>query len=108
VRKAAFLREAMRELGLAGSVEADRFEQVAAKPEFRNRFALLSVRAVRLDATAFQTISCLLKPGGHAALFRTVDSVDPPDGLPPELVWLSSSQLIPASHSSLTLLERST
>ena len=108
VRKAAFLREAMRELGLGGSVEADRFEQVAARPEFKNRFSLLSVRAVRLDAGAFQTISALLAPGGHAALFRSVDAVDPPDGLPAELVWLSSAQLIPASHSSLTLLERST
>jgi 16S rRNA (guanine527-N7)-methyltransferase len=108
VRKAAFLREALREVGISGSVESDRFEQVAQKPEFRERFPLLSVRAVRLDADAFAVIAGLLRVGGRAALFRTVDAPDPPDGMLAALHWVSSQQLIPATHSALTVVQRST
>jgi len=107
VRKAAFLREALREIGLSGVVEAARFEDVASGLDYRERFGLLSVRAVRLDNTAFSAMTTLLKPGGCAALFRTVVSEDPPAGLPPSLVWRRSLQLIPASHSALTILSRS-
>jgi len=106
VRKAAFLREALREVGLAGLVEAHRFEDVAADASHRGRFPLLSVRAVRLDAATFATITDLLQPSGCAALFRTVDSPDPPPDLPASLHYEWSRQLIPASHSSLTLVRR--
>lgn len=106
IRKAAFLREALRELGLAGTVEATRFEDVASDARYRGRFGLLSVRAVRLDNAAFSAMTGLLSAGGQAALFRTIQSEDPPAGLPVSLIWRSSRQLIPASHGSLTLLER--
>lgn len=108
VRKAAFLREALREIGQPGTVETARFEDVASGSRYRGQFALLSVRAVRLDAPAFGVVASLLQPGGIAALFRTVDAEDPPDGLPSSLLWSSSRQLIPASHSALTILQRST
>lgn len=107
-RKAAFLREAMRELGLTGSVETVRFGELASAAPHRGRFDLLSVRAVRLDEAAFSTMADLLRPGGLAALFRTVDLEDPPRGLPATLHWRWSRQLIPASHSALMVLERST
>jgi 16S rRNA (guanine527-N7)-methyltransferase len=107
-RKAAFLREALRELGMTGAVETARFEDVAADARYQGRFALASVRAVRLDQVAFSTLTALLRPGGIAALFRTVGSDDPPSRLPATLRWLSSRELIPASRSALTLLERST
>jgi 16S rRNA (guanine527-N7)-methyltransferase len=106
VRKTAFLREALRELGLAGTVEAARFEEVASAAEYRGQFGLLSVRAVRLDEDAFSAIAALLQLGGRAALFRTVDAEDPPLGLPASLHWESSRQLIPASHSALTVISR--
>ena len=108
VKKAAFLREALRELGVAGSVETMRFEDLAVEPGFAHAFALLSVRAVRLDGATFQVMSSLLSSGGQAALFRTVGAEDPPPGMPESLHWVSSQQLIPASHSSLTILQRST
>lgn len=106
VRKTAFLREALRELGLNGTVEAVRFEDVSADPRYRGQFPLLSIRAVRLDEAAFSSIAALLAPGGHAALFRSVDSEDPPPGLPSTLHWESSKQLIPASHSAVTVLRK--
>jgi len=108
VRKAAFLREVLRELGLPGTVESRRFQDLAATPGFAGAFGLLSVRAVRLDSDLFTTVSGLLRPDGMAGLFRAMDAEDPPAGLPPTLQWLGSHQLIPASHSALTILQRST
>jgi 16S rRNA G527 N7-methylase RsmG len=105
-RKAAFLREVLRELGISGVVEARRFEEVAADPAHREHFPLLSIRAVRLDPVAYSTVESLLCVDGCAALFRTVDAPDPPPDMPPLLHWRWSRQLIPASHSSLTLVQK--
>lgn len=106
IRKAAFLREVVREVGLPGSVEVARFEQLVGRQEYESQFHVLSVRAVRLDKALFATAAALLRPQGYAALFRTLDATDPPLGLPSSLRWISSRQLIPASHSALTLLQR--
>jgi len=108
VRKAAFLREALRELGVDGQVETRRFEDLAADPGFSASFGTLSVRAVRLDSRLFASVAGLLEVNGIAALFRSVDAENPPQGLPASLEWVSSRQLIPASRSALTLLRRST
>jgi 16S rRNA (guanine527-N7)-methyltransferase len=107
-RKAAFLREVIRELALSAAVEGRRFEELTTVPEFAGSFGLLSVRAVRLDSGLFSTAASLLHAGGTAALFRTLDAEDPPPGLPASLHWIGSRQLIPASHSGLTRLRRST
>jgi 16S rRNA (guanine527-N7)-methyltransferase len=106
VRKAAFLREVLRELGLRGSVESARFEDVALRAEFAGEFGISSVRAVRLDAPLFDAVAKLLRPEGVAALFRTVQAEDPPQGLPTTLRWLWSRQLISASHSALALVQK--
>ena len=106
LRKAAFLREALRELGLRGAVETARFEDLAGRPGFAGQFGIVSVRAVRLDLPLFQAVSGLLSRGGYAALFRTLDAPDPPATLPSSLLWRFSRQLIPASHSALTVLEK--
>jgi 16S rRNA (guanine527-N7)-methyltransferase len=105
-RKAAFLREVARELALAGTVEAARFEAVANNPDFAGRFGLASVRAVRMDPQLFQSIEALLRPHGYAALFRGVETSEP-DRLPPSLTPVSSHPLVAASRSALTVLQRS-
>lgn len=107
VRKAAFLREVLRELGLAGSVEAARFEDVASRPPFAGAFGLASIRAVRVDEPALAAVTAFLRPEGKAALFRSLDAPDSPTGLPPSLQWISTTELIPASRSSLTVLQKS-
>ena len=107
-RKAAFLREVLRELGLPGTVESRRFEDLPGTPGFASAFGLLSVRAVRLDKDVFTTVAGLLRADGVAALFRALGAEDPPPGLPAALQWSGSRQLIPASHSALTILRRST
>jgi 16S rRNA (guanine527-N7)-methyltransferase len=108
IRKASFLREALREVGLVGTVESARFEAVAASADYARRFSLLSVRAVRLDVPALNSIAELLNTGGQAALFRTRDAEDTPNNLPAMLSWKTTRQLIPATRSVLTVLERST
>lgn len=82
-RKAAFLREAVRGLGLQGAeVLATRIE--ALVEDVRNRAAadLVTVRAVRLSAPLFSQLDSLLRPGGQAALFGTTQqTLDLPRGL---------------------------
>lgn len=106
VRKAAFLREVARELGLGGSVETSRFEDVAADRRFVESFGIASVRAVRLDDVLFDSVHRLLRPLGQAVLFRSLDAPEPPPGLPSSLRWVASHRLIPASRSALTVLEK--
>jgi 16S rRNA (guanine527-N7)-methyltransferase len=107
-RKAAFLREVVRELGLTATVEARRFEELPEVAGYQSAFGLLSVRAVRLDARLFSIAARLLRPAGVAALFRAIEAEDPPPHLSDALHWTGSRQLIPASHSVMTKLVRST
>jgi 16S rRNA (guanine527-N7)-methyltransferase len=67
-RKAAFLREVVRVLGLTGTDVANiRFEELQTKVD--RTADLITVRAVRPDATLFDVSSRLLKSGGHLLLF---------------------------------------
>jgi 16S rRNA (guanine527-N7)-methyltransferase len=105
VRKAAFLREALRELGMTGSVETARFEDLAGRRGFSGAFDLASIRAVRLDAAVLDILAGLLRSGGHAALFRSVGA-DRLPALPATLDAVGEHQLIPASHSALEILQK--
>ena len=82
-RKAAFLREAVRELELAGAeVLATRIEAVVDDVRNRGKADLVTVRAVRLSAPLFSQLDSLLRPGGQAALFGTTQqTLDLPRGL---------------------------
>jgi len=75
-RKAAFLREAAREVGLHATVEAARFEDVVGRPEYRNAMDLVSMRAVRMDAATLDIAREFAKPGGSLALFTSESPVD--------------------------------
>jgi 16S rRNA (guanine527-N7)-methyltransferase len=80
-RKGAFLREAIRAVGLAqASVENDRFESVAQRHECAGAAALVTVRAVKADSQLFETAGLLLTVNGRLLLFRPSHDVeiDPP------------------------------
>ena len=82
-RKAAFLREAVRKLEIAGAeVLCTRIESLV---ESRSREAsadLVTVRAVRLTASLFSQLDALLKVGGQAVLFGTApQKLELPRGL---------------------------
>jgi 16S rRNA (guanine527-N7)-methyltransferase len=77
-RKAAFLREAIRAIGLAqASVLSDRFEDVAQRPGAVGVADLVTVRAVKADAELFDTAGLMLKDGGRLMLFRPSHAASP-------------------------------
>lgn len=80
-RKAAFLREAVRVLGLEHTrVEHTRFEEVAIRPNVAGTAGLVTVRAVRPDAVLFSTAAHLLKRHGQLLLFRRSADVPEAEG----------------------------
>lgn len=74
-KKAAFLREAIRVLGLT---EADvfhgRFESLASNPERKHSADLLTTRGVRTDSAFFVAASAVIRStSGELLVFRSVD-----------------------------------
>jgi 16S rRNA (guanine527-N7)-methyltransferase len=82
-RKAAFLREAIRVLALVGAeVEVSRIESVTDNSHHAGMADLVTVRAVRMDASLFSRIQTLLRFKGQAVLFGVrMSSEDLPRGL---------------------------
>lgn len=70
-RKAAFLREVVRNLEIAAAVENMRFEDVDRLTESWRQVDVVTVRAVRPDATVFSAGSTLLSPQGRLLIFQT-------------------------------------
>lgn len=69
LRKTAFLREAVRTLNLAEvRVEERRFEEIS-RSDGHHQADLITVRAVRVDASLAQTCSTLLKASGSLLIF---------------------------------------
>src|SRR5687767_1999874 len=94
-RKSAFLREAVRTLELTGTAEVEnaRFEELLAKPELLEHFDVLSVRAVRVEARALNTVQAFVRGGGQIMLFRGPSGPARPDLLPP-LEWRATVPLV--------------
>jgi 16S rRNA (guanine527-N7)-methyltransferase len=98
-RKAAFLREAIRVVGLSGAtVMNERFEDVAQTTDHVNAADLVTVRAVKADTELFETAARLLKETGRLCIFKA--SHDPtPD--PPGFARVSTVRLIDAPQAFL-------
>jgi 16S rRNA (guanine527-N7)-methyltransferase len=69
-KKAAFLREAVAELGIAATVVPRRAEIAAREPEHRERYASATARAVAGATTVLELTLPLLAEGGLAILQR--------------------------------------
>jgi 16S rRNA (guanine527-N7)-methyltransferase len=107
VRKSAFLREAVRHLGLTGArVENARFEELLARPELHERFDALSIRAVRVDPRVLMTLQAFLKPGGQVLLFRGPSGPQGPTEAMPPLEWIATVPLIENLRSRLSILKK--
>jgi len=75
--KAAFLREAVRQLGLSDTgVEPSRFEELLAMPEVHDSADVVTLRAVKLNPKTLTAVQEFLKPGGLLFLFTAVTSRD--------------------------------
>lgn len=100
VRKSAFLREAVRLLGLTGAtVENCRVEELLPRSEYHEAVDVVTVRAVRPDRRLLMAIQAFLKPGGRLFWFGAEASQRPElqlpfiSGHPEVLVQAMGSQL---------------
>ena len=105
-RKSAFLREAVRQLGLSGtSVETARAEDLLARPELHESLDAVSVRAVRIESKLLVRLQAFLHLGGRVLLFRGAGSDVPPPISPP-LVYEATFTLVDALRSRLVVLRK--
>jgi 16S rRNA (guanine527-N7)-methyltransferase len=79
VRKAAFLREAVRSLALRDAlVENATAAEIAGQLHRRQSADVVTVRALKIDAALLDAASTLLRSGGRLLLFRSGIQPEPP------------------------------
>jgi 16S rRNA (guanine527-N7)-methyltransferase len=106
-RKAVFLREAVRALGLGrADVETSRFEELLTRPELHEGLDLVTLRAVRVEPRTLLSLQAFLRPGGQLFLFRGPGGTDISDSLTPPLSWLATYPLVNALRSRLVILKK--
>ena len=105
-RKAAFLREVLREVGVPGEVETARFEELASERRFARTRDVVSVRALRVDRVALEAIAAFLRPAGMGALFQGPQTAVRPEVLPPGLHWSSVHALLQSHNRQLICLQK--
>jgi 16S rRNA (guanine527-N7)-methyltransferase len=105
-RKAVFLTEAVRLVGLAGArVESVRYEALLESD--RGRFDLLTVRAVRVSQEVLGSIQRFLQPGGSLMVFASAGSADAASAsVPPQLRWSATHQLSGLLDSRLVIFQK--
>ena len=106
-RKAVFLREAVRELGLRDAeVETARFEELLPRAELHEALDVVSIRAVRVETRTLNTLQAFLRPGGRLLLFRGSSKNELENAPPPPLSWIATYPLVDALHSKLVVLNK--
>jgi 16S rRNA (guanine527-N7)-methyltransferase len=100
-RKAAFLREVARTLGLPAIQVANQTIQAVSASTSRSA-DLITVRAVRLDSEIFRSISTLLNHSGRVFFFHGSGGVTPPG----EWTKDKTVKLLDTPDSSLTVAGR--
>ena len=107
-RKAAFLREVVRQLGLDRTeVEPARFEELLARPELHEAADVVTMRAVRAERKTLMGLQAFLKPGGLLFLFRTGSMTGEADVVNHPLHWEASHSLLPHLDSRLAVFRKS-
>jgi 16S rRNA (guanine527-N7)-methyltransferase len=105
VRKCAFLREVVRQLGMpAAAVENCRLEELLSKSELHEAADVVTVRAVRPDRKLLTAIQAFLKPGGRLFWFGAESSVRPEFQVP--FTSGHTETLVPALGSQLLILNK--
>jgi 16S rRNA (guanine527-N7)-methyltransferase len=106
-RKAVFLIEAIRQLGLnRASVETARFEQLLSRPDLHEACDLVTVRAVRVESRTLMSLQAFLKPTGQLFWFRGAPGRVDPASIAPPLRWTATRALVDANGSRLVVLAK--
>jgi 16S rRNA (guanine527-N7)-methyltransferase len=105
-RKAAFLREVVRQLQLERTtIESSRFEELLARPELHEAADIVTLRAVKVEKKTLMGLQAFLKPGGSLLLFRA-GSTGGVELTNPVLAWQVNYPLLPAVHSELAIFTK--
>jgi 16S rRNA (guanine527-N7)-methyltransferase len=106
-RKAVFLMEAVRHLGLTASVETERYEQLLSRPDMHEVTDVLTIRAVRVEPKALLSLQAFVKPAGQLFWFRGASAAKAGGIVPPPLAWVATHPLLEPSGSRLVILTKS-
>jgi len=105
-RKAAFLREAVRQLGLDGvDVENRRFEELAGRSELQGAADVVTVRALRTTREFWLNTRNIMRREGRTFLFGTAEDTSTLS-LPLNLRLTLDEALVPANGSRLLVINR--
>ncbi len=105
IRKGAFLREAVRKLGLNDvRVESRRFEELLTDASIHECCDVVTIRAVRVQLATLIATQAFLKPGGRLVLFRGPGEESPP--AVPMLTIESDEPLVESLRSRLMVLRK--
>ena len=104
-RKAAFLREAVRRLGLRTVVvESSRYEALRERPGLRAGHDVLTVRAVRVDRRVVDDLQEFVRPGGRMLLLGAGGGAGPGQEWGAALVEEGRQRLLDRPGSQVLLL----
>jgi 16S rRNA (guanine527-N7)-methyltransferase len=106
-RKAAFLREAVRQLGLEDTVvETSRYEGLLARADMHEAMDVLTIRAVRVETRVLLGLQAFVKPDGLLFLFRGPSALEALTALPLPLEWAATYPLVASLRSQLLVLRK--
>ena len=106
-RKAAFLREVVRQLGLEDVVvETCRYEELLTRPELHEAADVVTVRGVRVEGQTLEGLQTLLRVGGALFLFRGIGEADVRRDVRRPLRWRGTYPLVETMRSRLVVLEK--
>jgi 16S rRNA (guanine527-N7)-methyltransferase len=105
IRKGAFLREAVRKIGLQDvRVESRRFEEMLTDASVHECCDVVTIRAVRVQLSTLMAMQAFLKPGGRLTLFRGPGEAPLP--AVPMLTLESDESLVESLRSRLVILRK--
>ena len=106
-RRAAFLREVVRQLRLKETtVEACRYQELVTRGDLLAKSDVVTVRAVRIGRRMLQQIHPLVRAGGAVFLFRRAAHEDVSGEVPPPLRMEAASPLLDSTDSRLVVLRK--
>src|SRR5262245_41824744 len=107
-KKAAFLREALRELDFKDAeVHNARLGELLGDSGLLGSFQLAAIRAVRADRELWRALAALVQAQGFVLWFRTAEDAGNPDSVFfPEFLLSAVHPLIPVAGSELAVLRR--